>query len=271
VVIVHNNQFGGHIDGSLDDRERHGTIVEVVARSRHRSDHVAVDHYRIAGLGENGLRTVKVQSDQSTRWVPDVVNLGHRLLSRVTPLGQMHGSSKPIEFVRKGPVVDLCHRWPSSDNAKWVNQVGTENVDARLFTGGQQGFHPRPCGYYGFPVGDSTRDNLWPRVGPREVAEGDGAAPHRELGCHVDGLDVLHKDSSVEPRRNIGTRCPGRDKKSAVGGFEHVNAVLDSSLAVEFEGVTRISDSETAQVLTERRIEDVEPIGSRDENNARLD
>jgi hypothetical protein len=50
-----------------------------------------------------------------------------------------------------------------------------------------------------------------------------------------------------------------------------VNAVLNSSLPIEFEGVTGLSDSKTAQVLTERRVEDVESVGPADEDNARLD
>jgi hypothetical protein len=47
--------------------------------------------------------------------------------------------------------------------------------------------------------------------------------------------------------------------------------VLNSSLTIEFEGVTRFSDGEAAQVLTERRVEDVESVGPGDEDNARLD
>jgi hypothetical protein len=47
--------------------------------------------------------------------------------------------------------------------------------------------------------------------------------------------------------------------------------VLNSTLPIEFEGVTRFSDSKTAQVLTERRVEDVESVRAGNEDHSRLD
>jgi hypothetical protein len=46
---------------------------------------------------------------------------------------------------------------------------------------------------------------------------------------------------------------------------------LDSSLTVELEGVTRVSDSETAQVLTEGRVEHIESVWARHEDDTRVD
>jgi len=47
--------------------------------------------------------------------------------------------------------------------------------------------------------------------------------------------------------------------------------VLDASLSIEFKSIARVSDSKTAKVLTERCVEDVESVRSRDENHTSVD
>jgi hypothetical protein len=85
MVIVNDSQRCRDVDVSLDDRERHRTVFEVVSGSGDGSDHVAARPHWVGGLDKNGIRTVQVQAHESPRWVPDVVNFGNGFLPRITP------------------------------------------------------------------------------------------------------------------------------------------------------------------------------------------
>ena len=137
MVIVDDGQDRPNVDVSLDYRERHGPVFEVVSGGGDPTDQVAPRPDWVGRLNKDGIRTVQVEPHESPRRVPDVVNLGHRFLPRVTPFGQMDGGSEPIEFMREGSIIDFRHRWASSDNAQGVDEVCVDNIDARFFPGGQ--------------------------------------------------------------------------------------------------------------------------------------
>jgi hypothetical protein len=99
MLVMDDNKRRGHINGSFDHRERHRSVFEVIPGRRDNPNNVIASHHSVAGFGEHRFGTVEVESNKSTWGVTNVVDFGDRLLSRITPLGQVNGGAKPVKLV----------------------------------------------------------------------------------------------------------------------------------------------------------------------------
>ena len=108
----------------------------MVGHGTHPSYRPAVGRgHRGACLGQPIRRPVQMQQHQPARRSSEVVDPGHRLLSPVAALVQMHGRGQPVDLVGDGPVVGVDPQpRPTGRNAQRIRGPAA----GRHRTGGHQ-------------------------------------------------------------------------------------------------------------------------------------
>jgi hypothetical protein len=53
MLVMDHNKWGGNVDGSFDDRERHRPVFEVIPRGRDDPNNIVTSHHGVSRFGEH--------------------------------------------------------------------------------------------------------------------------------------------------------------------------------------------------------------------------